>query len=274
MPVMEDDLPRPDRDRLSALIALVVLTYGLIRVISLPSVTAEFTALGLVVKLEFGTRVVMLSLASAVAAAGCDWLVRSHPHAAVRGWRVEHWIIPGLAAFGAGAILTRLPQGPGLWVGLPVAAGLLVGVVAAEFIVIDEDDPRRESASLGLTVLAYLLLLGTFFTGAALGVRLVFTAPLVLVVSSAAVWRVLRMTDAAQRIGPYAIGIGLATAQLAVALHYWPLNPLRYALILGLAAYAAQVLVQAHLKGAFAAWEMIELSAVVLLSLGAIFVLA
>lgn len=46
---MARELPQPDRDRLSALSALVLLTYALLRVVVLPTPAVELRLLGLAV---------------------------------------------------------------------------------------------------------------------------------------------------------------------------------------------------------------------------------
>ena len=107
-----DDLPQPQLDHLSSLAALVLLAYGLVRIINLPTLSTDISLFGLVIPLTINTRLIMLSLAAALAVVGADWLVRSHPGAAFDGPPMRHWIIPGLAALGVGGLLTRLPSGP------------------------------------------------------------------------------------------------------------------------------------------------------------------
>ncbi len=126
---------------MSSLAALVLLAYGLVRIINLPTLSTDFSLLGLVVPLTINTRLIMLSLAAALTVVGTDWLVRSHPRPTFDGPPVRHWIIPGLAALGVGGLLTRLPQGGYLWLGLAAGAGLLLAVFVGEFVVVEPADP-------------------------------------------------------------------------------------------------------------------------------------
>jgi len=178
-------LPRPDRDRLSTMGALVLLAIGLVRVVSLPILPLEFAALGLLIRIEVNSAFVLIVLAATVTVAGADWLARTHPRPPQGPSRLEPVIIPGLATLAAGAILTNVDPGPGLWIGLALAAGGLMAILVVEFAVIDPADPRREPASLGLTVLAQVLLTGVYFALFSLGVRAAFTAPLTFLATTA-----------------------------------------------------------------------------------------
>jgi len=70
---MRGDLPQPDRDRLSTLTALVILSYALIRIVVLPIFSAELTFAGLIFEFKVDTRLIMLTLAAALTVAGADW---------------------------------------------------------------------------------------------------------------------------------------------------------------------------------------------------------
>lgn len=270
---MNYELPQPDRDRVSTLTALLLLTYTLIRIVVLPTVEAEFSILGLVIRFEFNSGSIMLVLAAALAVAGSDWLIRSHPSVKEGQAKPEHWIIPGLAALGAGAILIRLPEGPAFWIGLTLTAVMLIAVLMSEFIVLNPDDPRHDNTAIWLTALAYLLLVGALFATRVIGLRAVFAIPLTLLASGAVTWRLLRLAQIRDTIR-YAALISGGTAQIAWGLHYWPLPPLRVALILGLVAYLGNGLAVAHDAGRGDKLRIIEFSIVGVIALTAILTIA
>jgi len=264
---MERELPQPDRDRLSVLTALVLVAYILTRVVVLPPATAEVRLLGLLVRVQVNTLSVMLALAGALAAAGADWLIRAHPwHPAGQSTR-QHWIVPGLAALGAGAILARIPEGPAWWIGLGLAAVLLLTVLVTEFVLVDADDPRYDGAAIGVTALAYLLLAGSLYAIRASGLRATFAIPLIFLAATSVAWRLLLLDGPRPGTLAYAFVIGLAAAQIAWGLHYWPIAPLRWALMLGLAVYVGTGLIQAHLRGGIDRAARFEFSAVAVLAL-------
>ena len=245
-------LPQPDRNRLSAMTALVALTYTLIRIVVLPSLQTEFEIVGLFVRLDISTRTMMLALAAVITATGADWLIRSHPQYDQHQSSLEHLVIPGLAALAAGAVLTRLPEGPALWIGVPLTAILLMGVLLAEFIVNDADDPRYDFAAVLLKTLAFTLLIGVFFVIRSTSMRAIFSVPVIFLSSGAVVWRLQRLDNQeGVRALLYAGVIGWISAQIGWALHYWPVAPLRYALILGLLVYIGNGLLDIQREGEF-----------------------
>jgi hypothetical protein len=268
---MDGRLPRPDRDRLSTLTALILLTNTLIRIVALPVFEAKFAILGLLIRFEVNASLIMISLAAALAAAGADWLIHSHPKSTTTKIQPEHWVIPGLAAAATGAVLTRIPDGPGLWIGIVLTALLLLAVVMAEFVVVDPKDPRFDVASVGLSALAYLLLIGVLFAILASDLRAVFSVPLILLVSFVVIWRLLHLNQLSDRAAEYALLISLLNAQLAWALHYWPLPPLRGALLLGILVYLTNGLTLLHRKKGLVRGRIIEFAALFAIAVTAIF---
>jgi len=268
-------LPQPDRERLSALTALVALAYGLTRIVVLPSVSVEFSLFGVIVRLDFDTQFVMLSLAAALAASGADWLIRSHP-----GFEdsnapdIDHMIVPGLAALGLGALLARVPAGVGLWIGLGLAVTLLVSVLVAEFVVVDPLDPRRDIAAIGLSSLSTLLLAGAFFAIRGTGLRAVFAVPLIFLAAAAVAGRLLTLATPRDQAWIQAGVLGAITAQAGWGLHYWPVSPVQEAMILTLLVYLGIGLISAHLAGKLGVTRWVEFGAIAALGLAAVIVLA
>ncbi len=265
--------PQPDLDRLSTLAALLLLTYGLVRIIELPTLGLDLTLLGLVIPLTLNTRTVMLALAAALTVVGADWLAEAHPQAPQGRKAIEHWILPGLASFGSGVLLTRVPEGSALWIGLVVTAVALMAVFVAEFIAIDPDDPRRRTALVGLEALAYLLLLQITFSIRLLNLRGVFALPILFGGGAAIAWRLLRLRQPTRRVLLHGASIGWGLAQIGWALHYWPLPPLQGALILTLAFYIGLGLAATILEAATLRHRALEYSLIGLLGMVAILVL-
>jgi len=242
-----DQLPRPQSERISALTAMILLTYGLIKMIVLPSVETEVAIFGLLVKLEFKTQSIMLILAAALAAAGTDWLIQGHPKRVRTQLAMENWVIPAMAAIAIGVIVIRIPESPTLWIGLFLGAILLVAILTAEFIVFDAHDPRFGNVATILTALAFLLLLSSFLSIQVLEIRALFSIPLTFFTSFVVFWRLMRLVLPESRIWSWALLIALITSQIALGLHYWPISPLRRGFLLGLAAYLCYQFMILHL---------------------------
>jgi hypothetical protein len=241
--------------------------------VSLPTFEASITIFSFVVNLQFNAHFVLLSLAAALTVAGVDWLIELHPQKRT-GWeRIQHWIIPGMAALGAGSILSRLPQGPWLWLGLIIAAFLLLSVLVAEFIMVDPFDPRKDLVAVGLTTLGYLLIIGLLFAMRVAALRAVLAVPLTMIAGGALTWRLVRMRSTDEGGLRYAITVGALLAQLAWGLHYLALDPWRAALILGLSLYLGNGLTQSIPSDDDSRGQLLELLFIGLAGLGAIILL-
>ncbi len=271
---MDGRLPRPDRDRMSTLTALILLTNTLIRIVALPAFEAEFSILGLLIRFELNASLFMISLAAALAAAGADWLIHSHPKSVSAKVQPIHWVIPGLAAAATGAVLTYIPDGPGLWIGLILTAVLLMAVVMAEFVVVDSKDTRFDVASVGLSALAHLLLISALFAILAADLRAVFSVPLIFFSNAAVVWRLLHLNQLSDQAAKYALLISLLNTQLAWALHYWPIPPLQSALLLGLVMYLTNGLILLHRQKRIVRGRLIEFGALFAITMAAILTLS
>lgn len=234
---MSDNRPLPDIDRLSTLAALVLLIFGLARIIELPSLQYELGVFNILIPISINTRNIMLVLAALLSVVGADWLVQSHPQAPSGRRAIERWILPGLTALGIGSLLIRLSQGEAVWLGLLFTTLLLLAVFFAEYLTVDPTDPRRNLASAGLELLAYLLIFGTAFSFRVVDLRLVFLVPTATVASGAVAWRLFRLHFPDRRSLAHAAVAGWGFCQLAIGLHYWPMQPVRGSLFLLLFFY-------------------------------------
>lgn len=271
---MEPAAPAIEPRKLSTLAALVLLAYCLVRVVPLPSASLTPTLLGVTVRVDLNATALLLILAASLAVAGTDWIIRSHPRAAGLQPSFEHWIIPGLAALALGGIVIRLPYGIWFWVGLALSAGLLVAVVQAEFIALDREDPRFEWAAISLRALAWLLLLGALFGIRVGGPRAILSLPLVFAGVTCVTWRLLRLDEPAASAWLDAVLVGMAAAQVDWGLHYWPVTPIRQALLIGLLAYGLVNLILAFRQRRLGRARLTEIGVVCAIALLAILLLS
>ncbi|GMR11180.1 MAG: hypothetical protein BMS9Abin28_2007 [Anaerolineae bacterium] len=267
-------LPQPNRDRVGALTALILIAYALIRIVTLPTLEAELAVLGLIVPVSFDVRVVMLTLAAALAATGALWVLQSHPLARIRSPEFPAGLLPGLAALGMGAALNQLPVSSAWLIGLVFAGGLLVGVLYAEFVVFDERDPRALGAISGLRTLGIVLVVGVAFAALAGGLRAVFSVPAIFAASTIVCWRSLKLEAANRAVLPYSVACGLIASQIAWGLHYWPSRPMQAALVVGLATYVAIGLLVALLHQSLSSRVAYEFAGVSLVVVAAVLFIA
>jgi hypothetical protein len=227
----------PNPDRLSVLVATILLAYALAVFIDLPERQVTLRLLGFSLSLELNAQTLMALLVAGLTATGAQWLLRDHPK--MSGKRsLEHWLLPALTAWVISLPLFQLPVGLGWWIGFSLGGLLLVLVLLAEYIVVDPEDIRQPPAAAGLTAISFALYLVLAAALRFAGSRLLFLLIALTLAVSLVSLRTLRL-----RLHDYWAFIetgviALVTAQLASALHFWPLSPVSFGLILLGPAYA------------------------------------
>jgi hypothetical protein len=231
----------PSADRLGVLIASVLLTFALTKLIQSPRFTVTITLPGFYFAYPLTLSSAMTILAAALTATGMDWLTREHPALGKKS-NIEHLILPTLTTFVIGAPLTLLSNGTDWWVGFGFSATLLVIVFLAEYITIDPSAPSYGFARAGLTALAYALFLILVTSLRFTGVRMFLLIPVVFVVASLISLRILHLDGTDRWDFPWAIGISIVCTQIGAGLHYWTLTPLQFGLALMGPLYALTLL--------------------------------
>jgi hypothetical protein len=220
----------PDGNRVGVLTAAVLLAYALARLINAPGFTLTLQLPGFYFAYPLTLSAVMILMATGLTATGMNWLLHNHPSRP--GNVIEHWLLPTLTAFIIGISLNILPFGTLWWIGLAISTGILVSVFAAEYICVDTGAPAYALASAGLSALSYALLLMLVIGLRAVGTRLFLIAPAVFIATGLVALRTLHLRLSHHWEFPWAIGIALACTQIAAGLHYWPISPLQFGLIL------------------------------------------
>jgi len=227
----------PDADRLSTLIAMILLAYALAHFIQLPGRELTIQLPGLYFEIRFGVQELIALLVALMTASGADWLVRAHPNLGKRQ-RSEHWLLPGITSWVVGLPLLQLPLSPAWWLGFFLGGLLLLLVLIAEYIVVDPTDSRHAFASAGLTAVSFalFLVLATALRFASL--RLFLLLPALALAVFLVSLRTLRLRIPNVWAFTEAGIITFISIQLSAALHYWPLTPVVFGLALLGPAYA------------------------------------
>src|SRR5512134_3654447 len=148
----------PDADRFGVLIASVLLTYALTRLVQTPRFILAIDLRGFYFAYPITLSTAMTLLAAGLTATGMDWLIRSHPSLG-RKRTAEHLLLPTLTTFIIGAPLALLPDGAAWWIGFGISASILTTVFLAEYVSVDPSAPSYAFARAGLTALSYALFL-------------------------------------------------------------------------------------------------------------------
>jgi len=228
---MPEERYLPDANRAGVLTAAVLLAFALTHLIQAPQFTLELQLPGFYFAFPLNFSTAMSMLTAGLAATGMDWLLRGHPSLGGKP-TIEHWLLPTLTTFVIGVPLTVLPSSNAWWVGFAVGGVFLVLVFLAEYIVVDTGAPYYAISMAGLTAISYALFLILSVALRYGGARLFIIAPALFLAAGLASLRILHLRLSARWEYGWAGSIGLVCAQLAAGLHYWPLLPIQYGLML------------------------------------------
>ena len=234
---MEERHALPDTDRLSVLAAVILLAYVILPLVQLPARGGTLQMLGVNFGFQVNLSTVTALLNAALAAAGTDWLLRGHPRIGKQS-TVQHWLLPALTSWVIGVPLSSLAVGWQWWVVLAFGGLLLVLVLVAEYIAVDLNDVRHAPAAIVLTAVSFALFLILIIALAAAGSRLYVLFPAVFLAIFLVVIRSLYLRLNGRWCVAWAIGISLLVGQFTASLHYWPVSPLPFGLVVLGLAYA------------------------------------
>jgi hypothetical protein len=238
----------PDANRVGVLTATVLLAYALSRLVQTPQFTIALQLPGFYFSYPISLSTIMVFLAAGLTATGMDWLLRSHPSLGDKR-TIEHWLLPTLSAFIIGIPLTILPPGNAWWMGFGIGSLLLVLIFFAEYIVVEPSAPNYAIATAGLTALSfaiYLILTTALRYG---GARLFLLAPALFIAAGLVSLRTLHLRTGQKWEYNWAIGIALVCTQITAGLHYWPVSPVQFGLVLLAPLYALSTFAGNLLEG-------------------------
>jgi len=226
----------PDLNRVSVLTAVILLAYALVRVIALPIFRLETQLVGRQLTLSIDFNVIVAFIIAGLTATGMDWLLRGHP--AFQGAAVQHWLLPALTAWVLNVPLSALPDGLIWWAAFGLGGILMVLVFLAEYVAVDPSDARYAVATVGLTSLSFALFLILTVALRFTGIRFFLQLPAILVAAGLVSLRTMHLRMGGRWEYGWMIGIVLTVVQLAAALHYLPLTPVTFGLVLLAPVYA------------------------------------
>jgi hypothetical protein len=232
----------PNLDRMSIVIATILLAYGLSRFVVLPAHEISIQLPGLFLLVQINENTIIGLLVAALTATGSDWILRDHPALKSRK-TYQHLILPGLTAWVIAVTLLQLPIGALWMITFVISSIILILVIIAEYIAADPDDLRYPIASAFLLAISFTLYLILAITLRSAGMRLFMMLPAITFASVLVAIRVYLL----RLHGRWFLGLALVQAviiaQITSALHYWPLNPITYGLMVLAPAYALTALI-------------------------------
>jgi hypothetical protein len=234
---MEEHQHLPNANRLSILTATILLAYALTPFIKFPETQLVLSLPGVVFPFRFTFSTVVAVLVALLAAFGTDWLLRGHPHLGDQKTSL-HSMLPAMTAWVIGVPISSIAMGFEWWVVFALGGILLVLVLLAEYIVVDFSDVRHSLAAIGLTAVSYALYLILAIAIRQPDFRLYLLLPALFFPMALVAYRNLFLRLNGRRCLTWSLGIALIIGQIGMGLHYWPVSPLGYGLILLGPAYA------------------------------------
>lgn len=254
-----------DRDRLSVLLAVLILGNVLFQFIDLPGHVYRLHVLGSPLEIHSSGTLLLMTLMIGLACTGTSVILHDHP------LLIEHpersvaisWILPGLLAGLSAYLLSLAPTLP-IWLGGLVAFGISIALtVSAEYAAAHPNAPRYATARLGLNTLAYLLAFVLFVIIYESRTRSLVTATLTMVTAAVLGIDLLSVGHVQPgRALPFAGIVGLIIGESTWALNYWRISAWVGGLLLLLIFYVSTNVAHQHLLDRLSTSTLFEFAAV------------
>lgn len=254
----------PVVNQLSTIVVVILFGYLVLPYLELPPQQIAFNLLGQELLLELQVRSLIALLLAGLAAVGANWLLSEHPYYHGQPLLL-HAILPAMTAWIATIPLEQVAFNMRWWGLFFTAAALLMAVFTAEYISLDPQDKRYSFATMGLTALSFGLYLFLAISMRGGAVRLIVSSSTLALVSFPITLRTLYLRTEGEWHWGWAAGISLVIAQVAVGLHYLPLSPILFAILMVALAYALTDAAEAILQGRSLRRVWIETGVIVLI---------
>jgi hypothetical protein len=263
---MREAVNKPvDRDRLSVLLAVLILSSVLFRFIELPEHVYRLQALGSPLEIHATGTLLLVTLMVGLACTGTSLVLHDHPLVMEHSGRPVYisWILPGVLA-GLSAYLLSLAPTLGLWIAGLIVFGVSIGLtVSAEYATVSPDARSYATTRLALNVLAYLMAFALFVLIYQTRTRSLVTATLTLLTATLLALDLLSVADVpVSRMLPFAGIVGLIIGESTWALNYWQASAWVGGLLLLLIFYTVINIAHQHLLERLSSSTLIEFAAV------------
>lgn len=262
-----------DRNRLSVLMAVLLLGSVLFRFIELPEQTWSLRALGSPLEIHMTGVWLLIALMVGLVCTGTNLILHGHPHLGQHPGRpiYIYWILPGVTA-GLSAYLLARPASWPVWLGELALVGIVISLsISAEYAAVSPDAPGYPGARLVLNILAYLLAFTLFAVIYHSRSRSLVTATSTLVMAALLALDLLSVADVSLgRMLPFAGIVGLIVGESTWAINYWQISAWAGGLFLLLIFYIVVNVAHQYLLGRLRLSILIEFAIVAVLVLAII----
>jgi hypothetical protein len=224
--------PKIDTGRFSIILATILLAYSLTPFISIPNRELNFQLPGFLFLLRVDYTGLVSILSAGLGATGMSWLLQTRQKEVSRSSEFQHYLLPALTAWAIGVPLGALEINLQWWVVFIFGGLLLAAVLYSEYIVVDFEDYRSPFAIIGLSAVGYAIYLTLCVALRGAGLRLYLFVPVLFLTAGMVSWRVLNLRIPGEKHIHWSIASAILTTQMAIGLHYLPVTPIQFGLIL------------------------------------------
>lgn len=276
MLAMQKTIKPLDRNRLSVLVAILLLGSVLFRFIELPEHVWRLQPLGSPLEIHVTGTWLLVTLTIGLVCTGANLILHDHPYLDEHFERPIYvsWILPGVVAGFSAYLMVGAVAWP-VWAGSLLAAGVSISlVISAEYNALSPDAPGYPTARLALNILAYLLAFVLFVVIYHTRKRSLVTATQTILTASVLALDLLNVADVPiRRVFPFAGIIGLIVGESTWIVNYWQISAWLGGLFLLLIFYVAINVVHQYLLEHLNASVLVEIAVVVIVVLIAIWLL-
>ena len=227
----------PSLDRLSVIAATILIAYTIARLVNIPPKVFEIQLPGLFISIQINIQTIVAFLVAGITASGTDRLIKDHPQLGDKS-TLSHWLLPAMTALAIGIPFYQIPLSIFWWIGFVIGGSLLIIVMIAEYFVVDPNDVYYAPASIILTAISFAIFMVFTASLRFSDTRLLFLLPAVSFTAGLVSLRTLNLRLSGKWPFSSAFVVMLIIGQLTAAIHYWPISPVGFALILLGVSYA------------------------------------
>jgi hypothetical protein len=267
---MQETVKPLDQNRLSVLVAVLLLGSVLFRFIELPEHVWKLQLLGSPLEIQVDSTWLLVTLMVGLVCTGTNLILHDHPHLEEHPERPVYvsWILPGVMAGISAYLLAHVLMWP-LWIGELLLVGVGISLtISAEYTAVAPGDSGYPLARLCLNVLAYLLAFVLFAIIYHTRTRSLVTATLALLAATLLALDLLSVADVQfRRVLLFAGIVGLVVGESTWALNYWQISAWAGGLFLLLIFYIVTNVAHQHLLERLSASTLVELAVVTIIVL-------
>lgn len=226
----------PEGEKFNMLMASLCLVILMSRYVELPTWSLEMPLLGLHINFTLASTTFILFIIAAITTSGVYWFFSQSAVPSKEIWR--HLLLPALTALVIQLPLYIIPAGATFWFVYFSGCFLLTLVIFIEYLTTNPESNYYPWAALLLRALSFGFYLSMITLLRVSGVRLFILLPTIGISTFLVSLRTLNLFVPSQRFTLQALTVSWCATQLAAALHYLPLSPVQFGLLLLGAVYA------------------------------------